>query len=338
MRGIICGALMVGALLVAGCGGGGGGSEDAQAQAENSRPLRSVTVTLDGHESAQNVGILMAKQRGYFVDAGLSVSVLTPILPARPVSYVVTRQDDFGVTQEPQLVVAKAKGAPVIAVGSLLHEATGSMIWLPKSHIESIAAMKGKTIAIPGVPFQKDFLASLLSLYRLKLSDVKVVNVGYNLISALVSGRADAIFGGAGNVEGEALKSRGLNPIVIPPPSLGFPPYNELMVIARPDLVAKRPDLVRDFMSAVARGNAAAIEDPRAAADAIEEAGLGGKVPDRKTLEAQLASTLPLLSKSGYMYPQESIRLVDWMHEQGMITKFPTPEELLTNEFASWHP
>jgi putative hydroxymethylpyrimidine transport system substrate-binding protein len=336
MRGICVVLAVAGALVVAGCGGGDGG-ESSQAQ-EEFRPLRNVTVTLDGHEGPENVGILMAKERGYFTDARLSVSVLTPIVPARPVQYVVTRQDDFGVAQEPQLVVAKAKGAPVIAVGSLLHEATASMIWLPKPHLDSIAAMKGKTIAIPGVPFQKDFLASLLSLYRLKLSDVKVINVGYDLVPALVSGRADAIFGGAWNVEGEALKSRGLNPIVIPPKSLGFPPFNELMVIARTDLVEKRPGLVRDFMSAVARGTAAAIEDPHAAAKAIEEAGLGGKVPGRKTLEAQLASTLPMLSKSGYMYSQESIRLVDWMHEEGMIKKFPTPAELLNDEFASWHP
>jgi len=195
--------------------------------------------------------------------------------------------------------------------------------------------MKGKTIAIPGIPFQKDFLASLLSLYKLKLKDVKVVNVGYDLVPALVSGRADAIFGGAWNVEGEELKSRGLNPIIIPPKSLGFRPYNELMVIARSDLVAERPSLVRDFMSAVARGNAAAVEDPHAAAVALEQSGykMGGK-----TLSAELAATLPMLSRSGYMYPEEEIRLVDWMHERGMISKFPTPEELLNNEFASWQP
>jgi putative hydroxymethylpyrimidine transport system substrate-binding protein len=325
--------MVLGGFLVAGCGSGNGAGS-TQTEAADSRPLRNVSVTLDGQGGPQNVGILMAEQRGYFADAGLSVSVFSPALPARPVQYVATRQDDFGVTQEPQLAMAKAKGAPVIAVGSLLNRSTASMIWLARSHLD-IAHMQGKTVAIPGVPFQKDFLASLLSLYRLKLSDVKVVNVGYNLIPSLVSGRADAIFGGAWNMEGIELKSRGLNPIFIPPKSLGFPPYDELLVIARPDLVANRPGLVRDFMSAVARGNAAAIEDPHAAAAAIVESG--SKVKG-KTLNAELESTLPMLSKSGYMYPGEALELTDWMRDEGMIKWSPPPSALLTNEYASWQP
>jgi putative hydroxymethylpyrimidine transport system substrate-binding protein len=325
------------ALLLAGCGGRGG-AESAEDPAGTKLPLRNLTVTLDGYEGAENVGILMAQQRGYFADAGLSVSIFSPVLPARPVQYVATRQDDLGVTQEPQLALAKAQGAPVIAVGSLVHRPTAAMIWLKKSHIGGIADLKGKTIAIPGVPFQKAFLANVLARAGLRLSDVKVKSVGYELVPALVSGRADAIFGGSWNLEGIALEERGLQPIVTRLPHLGFPPYDESVMIARTDRVAKDPGLIRDFMSAVARGTATAVADPRAAVGAIEEAGLGGSQSSRKTIEAELAATLPLLSKSGYMYPQEAILLVDWMHEQGMLKQFPTPSELLDNEFASWRP
>jgi putative hydroxymethylpyrimidine transport system substrate-binding protein len=181
------------ALLLVGCGSQGA-ADDTGTQSADYRPLRNVTVTLDGHEGPENVGILMAQQRGYFTDARLSVSILTPVLPARPVQYVVTGQDDLGVTQEPQLVLAKSKGAPVIAVGSLVHRPTAAMIWLKRSHIGGIADLKGKTIAIAGVPFQELFLANVLAFGGLTLDDVKVANVGYELVPALVSGRADAIF------------------------------------------------------------------------------------------------------------------------------------------------
>jgi putative hydroxymethylpyrimidine transport system substrate-binding protein len=324
-------------VLLAGCGGHGG-AETAGAEAGASRPLQSLKVTLDGHETPENVGILMAQQRGYFTDARLSVSIFSPVLPARPVQYVATRQDDLGVAQEPQLALAKAKGVPVIAVGSLVSQPTAAMIWLKKSAIGGIADLKGKTIAIPGVPFQKDFLEYALARYGLTLDDIEVENVGYELVPALVSGRADAIFGGSWNLEGVELESRGLQPIVTRLPSLGVPPYDELLVIARADRVSEDPRVIRDFMSAVARGTAAAIADPRAAVDAIEEAGLGGAELNRKTAEAEVAATLPLLSKSGYMYSEEAIGLVDWMHEQGMIEGFPTPSELLTNEYVSWRP
>jgi putative hydroxymethylpyrimidine transport system substrate-binding protein len=335
---VLCAVLIVvGALFVAGCGGGKE-AENAQAKASSARPFRNVTVTLDGYEGPENVGILMARQRGYFADAHLSVSIFSPILPARAVQYVATRQDDLGVTQEPQLVVAKAKGAPVIAVDSLVHRSTASMIWLKKSHIDNIADLKGKTIAIPGVPFQKTFLADVLARHGLTLDDVTVKSVGYELVPALVSGRADAIFGGSWNLEGVELEARGLKPVVTRLKSLGFPPYDEFVVIARSDRVTKDPGTIRDFVSAVARGTVAAINDPQAAAEAIEEGNLGGRKVGRKALEAEVAATLPLLSKSGYIYPQEAILLVDWMHEQGMINRFPTPTMLLNNDFAGWRP
>jgi putative hydroxymethylpyrimidine transport system substrate-binding protein len=338
MREICAAFIAVGALLLAGCGGGGSDAERAQAQAESPLPFRNVTISLNDRGSPQNVGILMAQQRGYFADAHLSVSILSPILPARPVQYVVTRQDELGVTQEPQLTVAKAKGAPVIAIGTLLHRATGSMMWLKKSHIGGIADLKGKTIAIPGVPFQKDFLASVLARNGLTPGDVKVKSVGYNLVPALLSGRADAIFGGSWSQEGVELESRGLQPVITRPKNLGFPPYDEAMVIARPDFVARRPGTIRDFMSAVARGTSAAVEDPLGAVKAVEELSLGGIYVGHKTLVAEVTTTLPLLSKSGYMYSEKSIRLTDWMHEQGMITQVPTPAELLTNKYVSWRP
>jgi putative hydroxymethylpyrimidine transport system substrate-binding protein len=335
---VVCVVVAVGALLVVGCGGGGSDAGITDAKGEAGRPLRNLTVTLDGYEGPENVGILMAQQRGYFTDAHLSVTIFSPILPARPAQYVATRQDDLGVTQEPQLTIARAKGAPLMAVGSLLHRPTASMIWLRKSHISGIADLKGKTVAVPGVPFQKAFLESVLVHHGLSLSDIKLKNVGYGLVPALVSGRADAIFGGSWNREGVELEARGLHPVVIRLQSLGFPSYDESMMIARADRVTKEPWVIRDFVSAVAHGTAAAVKNPQAAVDAIEEAGPGGNKLSRKTLEAEVAATLPLLSKSGYMYPEESIHLTDWMHEQDMINEFPTPSMLLTNEFASWQP
>ncbi|HEV2859194.1 MAG TPA: ABC transporter substrate-binding protein [Solirubrobacterales bacterium] len=295
-------------------------------------------MTLNGQEGPENVGILMAQQKGYFTDERLSVSVFTPVSPARPVQYVATRQDDLGVTQAPQLVIGRDKGAPVVAVGSLVNRATAAMIWLKESRIVGIADLRGKTIGIPGVPFQKDFLENVLGRAGLTLDDVEVKNVGYELVPALVGGRVDAIFGGSWNLEGAELEARGLEPAVIHLQGLGVPPYDESLVIARADRVSEEPGLIEDFMSAVSRGTAAAVADPRAAVEAIEEAGLGGSKVSRRALKAEVEATLPLLSKSGYMYPEEAIGLVDWMRGEGMIEHPLRPSQLLTNEYASWQP
>jgi putative hydroxymethylpyrimidine transport system substrate-binding protein len=330
---LLCGVLVsIGALLVAGCGGQGA-TKNAGTQFDEFRPFRNLTVTLDGYEGPENVGILTAQKRGYFSDAHLTVSILAPAAPARPVQYVVHHLDDLGVAQEPQVVLERARGAQVVAVGSLISDPTAAMIWLEKSQINGIADLKGKTIAIPGLPFQKSFLQNVLERSGLKPGDVRIKSVDYNLVPALIDGRVDAIFGGSWNLEGVELESLGLKPVITRGEDLGLPPYEEFVVVARSDRVSEEPGLIHDFMSAVVRGNAAAAEDPRAAVNAIMEAGLGGTDVSRKAMEAEVAATSPLLSKNGYMNPEQASQLVDWMYEEGMIERKPPVSALLSNDY-----
>jgi ABC-type nitrate/sulfonate/bicarbonate transport system substrate-binding protein len=288
-------------LLLAGCGDDGGAetadtSTDRQEQTErllNPKKLKGVEITLDGYPNAENVGVWMAAERGYFKDAGLDVYIHTPVTPLMPVKYVADRSVDLSLTHQPQLAIAQEKGVPVVAVGGILSQPTAAMIWLRKSKIGSLSDLKGKTIAIAGVPFEEDLLEDVLAQAGLSMSDVEVEQVEHSLVPALVSGRADAIFGGSWNVEGVELDSRGLEPVITRVQDLDLPAYKELILIARRDRLAKDPESIRAFTTALARGTAAAIEDPEAATEVLLKQG--GK-SNRKAIEAQLEATLPLLA------------------------------------------
>ena len=329
----LVGLAAVAALLV-GCGGGNESATSGSAPAAKALPDHGkVRVTLDGLEAAENVGILMALHRGYFKDVGLDVWAGSPIEPNRPVSYVAKGTDDLGVAQLPQVVVAREKGLPIVAVGSVIARPTAAMMWLRDSKIRGIADLEGKTIAVPGVPFQRRFLGAVLAQRGLSLDDVRVVSVGYELVPALLSGRADAIFGGSPNLEGVELELQGEKPVITPVRDLGIPDYEEDVVIARPDLVAEDPELIRDFMSALSRGTAAAVEDPKGAVDAIVEAVGANPETHRHQKEVQVKATLPLLSESGYMSPDRARALVNWMYEQGLIERKWSSGDLLTDAY-----
>lgn len=283
------------ALLVA-LGGCGGGDETESAKPPP-LPLvpKELDITLDGYPSAQNVGILMAEKRGYFEDVGLDVWVRTPVSRLRPVSYVAEGEVALAVSHQPQVALAQEKGAQVATFGSLISEPTAAVIWLEKSKIESIADLKGKTIAITGLPFERDFLQSILARDGLTLDDVKVQFADYDLVPALVNGQADAIFG-SWNIEGAQLEARRLRPVITPVTSLGIPAYEELVLIARPDRLSSEKRWIRAFVTAVSRGTEAAVEDPEAAARLI-----ANKIsePNLAVIRAELEKTLPLLSESG---------------------------------------
>jgi putative hydroxymethylpyrimidine transport system substrate-binding protein len=291
---------------------------------------------MNGWEGPETAGIVMAQERGYLADAGFSqVLTLVPVNPVRSVENVVNGADDISVSYAPQVVLAKEKGAPIVIVGSLVPQSTTAMIWLKPSQISGIADLRGKTIAVPDLPFQKEFLRSFLARGGLTLGDVKVESVGYKLAPALISGRADAIFGASWNLEGAELESRGLKPVITRARNLGLPAYDELVLIARADRVAEDPRMIHAFTSAIARGTAAAVKDPKGTVDAIESGVESNPEADRRTTEAEVKATLPLLSANGYTNPAQMRNLVDWMHEQGMIKGALPVSTLLTNDFVT---
>jgi putative hydroxymethylpyrimidine transport system substrate-binding protein len=315
--------LALAAVLLAGCGGGSE-AETAETHAGASKQLRKLNVVLDGWEGPQTAGILMAREKGYFAEAGLEVAILVPATPDRSVEYVLNGTSDLGIVHEPQDVLAMArvpsgKPFPAVIIGSVISQPTAALIWLKQSHINDIADLKGKTIAIPGLPFQRKFLEALLAQEGLAPDDVTIKEVGYKLVQALVSGQADAIFGGSANMEAIELESQGVKPVVTGVQDLGIPAYDELVVIARTHPVLGDTQLVRAFMSALARGTAAAVEEPEEVLSALERAAKANPSTSPKDLRAQIKATLPLLSKNNYVNQERIERLANWMHEEGMI-------------------
>ncbi|HEX6780743.1 MAG TPA: ABC transporter substrate-binding protein [Solirubrobacterales bacterium] len=312
---LVLGAL---AVLLAGCGDD---SPGADAGAANVDLSRTMGVTLDGRVGPANAPIRLAEEKGYFEDLGLDAWAGSPQGPEKPTLYVSTRTNAFGVTQLPQLLIARDKGAPLVAIGSLVPEATAAMIWLEGSRIRSIADLKGKTIAIPGVAFQKPMLESVLRQAGLTLADVEIKRVGYELVSVLMKGRADAIFGGSWNVEGAALEADGAEPVIEPVGTLGVPAYDELVLIARRDFVESEPELARAFVDGIRRGVETELRDSAAAVKLIEETIESSPESSRKATEAGVEATLPLLSGPGEVDPQRVEELAAWMRKEGMIRR-----------------
>lgn len=344
------GVVVLVALVLVGCGGGSGGDKsesgggDATQAADTGESQQgpkidtrgfekyaTVWVTLDGWEGAQTVSLLMAEKHGFFKKERISPLLLSPVSPVRSIPYVVSGQNAIGVAHGPEAVVARDKGAPIVIVGSVLQQATAAFIWTKGSGIKGIADLRGKTIAIPGLSSQLDFLQHLLAEAGLKLADVNVIKVGNDLVPALVKGRADAIFGGSKNLEGIELESRGFKPVVMPITDLGIPEYDELVLVARRDVAEANPKLMKDFVAAMGRGADAAAEQPKAAAEALEVSGESNPETSDSAMQGQVAATVGKLSDSGYVDPARFQHLIDWMSENQMIDQDFPVEELLPN-------
>lgn len=322
-------AVLALALALAACG------EKSEEGGSDHQPFN---LTLDFYPNPDHAGIYMAEKLGYFEEAGLDLSIDTPADPAAPMKLVAAGRTDLAISYEPEVALAQEQGLDVVAVAALVSRPLTSMIWLKKSGVKGIGDLKGRTIATAGIPYQDKFLETILARVKLTPEDVKVVNVGFGLLPAVVGGSADAMLGGFRNVEGVDLRLRGLAPTVTPVDELGVPTYNELVLVANRQSLEADPDKFRLFIAALERGTAAAVESPGAATKAITTAN-----PDLepKLTAAEVEATLPLLGSQipdrpyGYMDPNEWETFAGWMRDNGLLDSLPQPSDLLDNGYLA---
>jgi putative hydroxymethylpyrimidine transport system substrate-binding protein len=291
-----------------------------------------LSLTLDFYPNPDHAGIYMAQKLGYFDDAGLDVSIHTPSDPAAPIKLLAAGQTDLAISYEPEVLLAHEQGLDVLAVGAIVDRPLTSLIWLKKSGIAGVAGLRGKTIATAGIPYQDAYLKTILARAKLSPSDVNTVNVGYGLLPALVGGRAQAMLGGFSNVEGVDLRLRGKDPVVTPVDKLGVPTYDELVLVAKRKTLEEDPQKVRLFLGALARGTAAAVESPEATTKALLAANSD---LDPKLTRAEVAATLPLLSRDGTMDPAEWKAFIAWMQRNELISGRPATAEVLSDEYLA---
>jgi putative hydroxymethylpyrimidine transport system substrate-binding protein len=305
-------------------------SEDVKGEAQQ------LTLTLDFYPNPDHAGIYMAQKLGYFKEAGLDVEIQTPSDPSAPLKLLATGQSDLAISYEPEVILAREQGLGVKAVAALVNRPLTSLIWLKKSGIDGVAGLRGKTVATAGIPYQDAYLKTILARAKLQPADVNAVNVGFGLLPALLSDKAQAMLGGFSNIEGVDLRLRGKDPVVTPVDELGVPSYDELVLAANEKQLAEDPQAIRLFIAALARGTAAAAKDPEATAKALEEANPD---LDPKLTRAELAATLSLLNPPrgkrpyGYMDPALWSEFSGWMRDNELIEGLPPSSELLSNAY-----
>jgi putative hydroxymethylpyrimidine transport system substrate-binding protein len=291
-------------------------------------------LALDFYVNPDHVGLYSALDAGYFEEAGLDVRPRVPSDPSAPIKQVAAGQVDLAISYEPEVMIARDQGLDVVAVAALVQEPLTSVISLPANPVMKPADLEGKTIATAGIPYQTAFLESMLQRAALTPSDVEEVNVGLNLLPALLSERADAMLGGFKNIEGVDLELRGEDPVVVPVDQMGIPTYDELVLVASSDLVEEDPEEIRLFIDALERGTRDAVRDPESATDVLLEAAPD---LDPKLTAAEVEATLPLLEGDpsepyGYMPVGRWQQFAGFMADEGLIAVLPEPGEMLTND------
>ncbi len=329
-------ALVIGAILAALALAACGEKKDTLApSASQAQPLN---LMLDWLPNADHVGIYEALANGSFAKAGLQAHVKVPTDPATPLQLLAAGKVDAAISYEPQLMLARDAGEPLVAIAALVQRPLTSIVSLHSKHIASPQDLRGKTIGNAGIPYQQAYLKTILAHAGVPAGSVKNVNVGANLVPAMLSGRVDATLGAYWNYEAIQLRQAGKHPDVIRVDDAGVPPYDELVLVVRENEIANQNNELRRFVQALGRGYQAVRADPTGGVDALVRANptLSRKL-QQASVEATLSSFFPARASLpwGWQDQRQWTAFGKWMLAQHLIKSPATIVDAATNQLLA---
>jgi len=317
--------LAAAALALAGCG-----EKKETTAAPGAEPL---TVMLDFFPNADHAGMYAAQARGDFKNAGLDVKLQPPNDPSEPLRLLAAGKVDLAISYEPELFLARDKGLKLASVGAIVQRPLTSIISL--KGITRPDQLKGKRVGTAGIPYQSAYLKTIAD--SAGATGVKEVNVGFNLVPAMLSKKVDATLGGFWNYEGIQLARKHKHPSIIRVDQAGVPTYDELIVVAREDTLRTSDGAakVRRFMHALAAGYGALKSDPNAGIDPLMAAN---KDLDRGLQTASVKATLPAFFPAagkpfGWQDFNAWARYAKWMFDNNLIRQPPAVGRAVTNDY-----
>jgi len=294
-----------------------------------------VTMALDWFPWSNHSGLFIAQERGYFREEGLEVNIYTPADPATVLQTVGAGRDDFGISYQVETLLARQQGVPVVSIAALVQHPLNSVMTLKSSGIQRPGQLVGKSVGYPGIAYNEPMLDAMLKSDGASIKDVTLVNVGFDLVPALIGKRVDAVIGAYWVHESISAENQGYPVNVMRMEQWGVPDFYELVLVTSESTIRERKDVVERFVRAVVRGYQEAARDPQKAIDVLKQA----KPEIDESIErpgVELLAPLWTGKAPTFGWQEESrwVGFAQWMKDNGLLGQNVDARSAFTNEFV----
>jgi putative hydroxymethylpyrimidine transport system substrate-binding protein len=225
--------------------------------------LTKFTVILDWFINPDHAPLFAAKYAGAFARAGLDVELIAPTDPDVPPRLLAAGKADACLSYQTQIYLLADKGLPLRRTGTLINKPLNTLTTLKANGVRKLSDLKGKKIGYSVAGVETVLIGTMLKSAGLMLDDVTLVNVNFQLVTALQAHEVDAVIGTFRTYEDIQLAQAGLEPVIFLPEDYGVPPSDELVLLSNTSGLSN-PALPK-FLTALREGVAAL----RAAPDAM---------------------------------------------------------------------
>ncbi|CAM4198326.1 ABC transporter substrate-binding protein [Bacillus manliponensis] len=305
--------------------------------ATEKKEMKEVTVMLDWYPNAVHSFIYAAIEKGYFEEEGVKVNIKFPSNPTDPLTLAAAGKVTVGLYYQPDVVIAKAKEQiPVKSIGAVVRSPLNHIISLKSAGIQSPKDLEGKTVGYSGTLLSEEYLKTMVKEDGGNPDKVKVMDVGFDLVPALITEKVDAVTGAYINHEVPVMRHEGHDPAYFNPADYGVPNYHELVFVTGEKTLKKDKETLQAFLRGAKKGFNFMKENPDEALDILLENQEKENFPLIPEVEKESMDILlekmetedePFLSDSKESWETQT----KWLKEKGMIEETVPADTLFEN-------
>lgn len=221
------------------------------------------TLLLNWYANPYHTPIFVAKQLGFYQEEGINLAILETTDPSDVTEIVGVGSVDIGLKAMIHTLAARAKGFPVVSIGTLLDEPPTGLIALKSSGIKKFSDIIGKKVGYIG-EFGKMIIEDLAKHAGIDPRSFQSIRVGMNVTDAIKRGVIDTGIGFINfqQVELESLCGETILLRIDQLAGLGCCCFCSIQFIAHEKVLRDQPEMLSKFMQATQRGAMFTTENP----------------------------------------------------------------------------
>jgi NitT/TauT family transport system substrate-binding protein len=319
--------LLVAAVLLAGCG------EGETTPSVDEETLTAIRLPMGYIPSVQYAPLYVAKERGYFAEAGFDVT-FDYSYETDGVALVGQGEQPFSLASGEQVLLAREQGIPVVYVLAWFQDYPVAVVAKAESGINSPQDLVGRRVGLPGL-FGANYIGLIAMLHAegIDEGDLVLDSIGFNQVEALATDQEEAVVGYSTN-EPVHLAAQGYEIV-----TFQVSEYVQLTangLITSETMVAENPDDVAAFVSAMIRGIEDTIADPDAAYEICFNFVEGLENQDRELQMEVLTLSIEYwkADRVGYIQAPAWENMQQVLLEMGLLSDPLDLDDAFTNAFV----
>lgn len=219
---------------------------------------RKVSVALDWTVNTNHIGLFVARDKGFYREAGLEVDIL-PYSDTGAGTLVANRVADFGINGTISLFTQKTAGADLKAVYAVVQSETGRLVFnAAREDIKSPRNLDGLTYGGFGSAWENALISTIIRHDGGK-GNFETVTLGTSAYEALANGSVDFTLE-VSTWEGVEAELKGIKQRSFVYADYGVPDEHTTLISSSGAYLEANPELAAAFVQATRRGYQFAID------------------------------------------------------------------------------